>query len=71
MARTDWNFSFSMSYEMKFKAAIRGHHVFKATWSSLMREVLFCKKGNRKEAKKYDSNAVRAYKDIAESVTIF
>ena len=27
MARTDCNFSFSMSYEMKFKAAIRGHHV--------------------------------------------
>lgn len=47
MARTDWNFSFSMSYEMKFKAAIRGHHVYKATWSPVMNEVLICKKDNR------------------------
>ena len=58
MARTDWNFSFPMSYEMKFKAAIRGHHVYKATWSPVMNEVLICKKDN--------SNAVGVFKDIAE-----
>ena len=66
MARTDWNFSFSMSYEMKFKAAIRGNHVYKATWSPVMNEVLICKKDNCEEAKEYDSNAVVVYKDIAK-----
>ena len=54
MARTDWNFRFSMSYEMKFKAAIRGHHVYKATWSSLIKEVLtdFAKKATVRRLKK-------------------
>jgi len=66
MARTDWNFSFSVSYQMKFKATIRGHHVYKVTWSPVMNEVLICKKDNREEAHEYDSNAVGVYKDIAE-----
>ena len=66
MARTDCNFSFSMSYKMKFKAAIRGHHVYKATWSPVMNEVLICKKDNREEAQEYDSNAVGVYKNIAK-----
>ena len=66
MARKYWNFSFSMSYEMKFKAAIRGHHVYKATWSPVINEVLICRKDNREEAQEYDSNAVGVYKDIAE-----
>ena len=55
-----------MSYEMKFKAAIRGHHVYKATWSPVMNEVLICKKDNREEAQEYDSNAVGVYNDIAK-----
>ena len=61
MARTDWNFSFSMSYEMKFEAAIRGHLVYKAAWSLVINEVLICKKDNREEAQEYDSNAVGVY----------
>ena len=52
---------FSMSYEMKFKAAIRGHHVYKATWSPVMNKKLICKKDNRQEAHEYDSNAVGVY----------
>ena len=47
-------------------AAIRGHHVYKATWSPVMNEVLICKKDNSEEAQEYDSNAVRVYKDIAK-----
>ena len=39
MARTDCNFSFSMSYEMKFKAAIHGHHVYKVTWTPILDEI--------------------------------
>mgnify|MGYP000329683693 CR=1 FL=1 len=62
MARTDWNFSFSMSSEMKFKAPMRGHHVYKATWSP----VLICKKYNCEEAQEYNSNSVGVYKDIAD-----
>lgn len=50
MARTDWNLSFSMLSEMKFKAAIRGHHIYKATWSPVMNKVLICKKDNHEEA---------------------
>ena len=50
MARADWNLSFSILYEMKVKAAICGHHVYKATWSPVMSKVLICKKDNRKEA---------------------
>lgn len=66
MARTHWNFNFSMSYETKFKAAIRGRHVYNATWSPVMNGVLICNKDNREEAQEYDLNAVGVYKDIAE-----
>lgn len=66
MARTDNNFSFSMSYEMKFKAAIRGHHVYKVTWTPILDEVLICKKDNGEEAKEYDLNAVGVYKESPE-----
>ena len=59
-------FQFFMSYQVKFKAAICGQHVYKATWSPVMNEVLICKKDNREEAQEYDSNAVGVYKDIAE-----
>ena len=65
MARTDWNFSFSMSSEMKFKAPIRRHRVYKATWSPVMNEVLIWKKDNCEEAQEYNSNSVGVYKDIA------
>ena len=63
MARTDCNFSFSMSYEMKFKAAICGHHVYKVTWTPILDEVLICKKDNCEEAKEYDLHAVGVYKE--------
>ena len=66
MARTDYNFSFFMSYEMKFKAAIRRHHVYMTTWTSIMNEVLICKQDNREEAKEYDPNAVVVYKQSLE-----
>ena len=47
-------------------ALIRGHHVYKATWSPEMNQVLICKKDNRKEAQEYDSLAVGVYKDVTE-----
>ena len=63
MARTDCNFSFFMSYEMKFKAAIRGHYVYKVTCTPILDEVLICKKDNREEAKEYHLHAVGVYKE--------
>ena len=63
MARTDCNFSFFMSYEMKFKVAIRGHYVYKVTCTPILDEVLICKKDNREEAKEYHLHAVGVYKE--------
>ena len=62
MARTNNNFVFSMAYEIKFKAAIRRHHVYKTTWTPVLEEVLICKKDNCEEAKEFDVNAVGVYK---------
>ena len=62
MAGTNNNFVFIMVYEMKFKAAIRGHHAHKTMWTPVLEEVLICKKDNRKEAKEFNVNAVGAYK---------
>ena len=62
MARTNKNFVFSMAYEMKFKAAIHGHHVYKTTWTPVLEEILICKKDNPEQAKEFDVNAVGVYK---------
>lgn len=71
MARTDYNFSFSMSYEIKFKAAIRGHHhVYKVKWTPILDEVLICKKDNCEEAREYDLNAVGVYKASPNMIVI-
>ena len=58
MARTSFNFSFDMCYEIKFKTAIRGHHVCKAVWTPRQEEWLVCKKDNRQEALEHDLNVV-------------
>ena len=62
MARTKYNFSFDMCCEIKFKTAIRGHHV----WTPCQEEWLVCKKDNRQEALNHDPNAVRVYKESSE-----
>ena len=62
MARTNKNFVFSMAYEMKFKAAIHGHRVYKTTWTPVLEEILICKKDNPEQAKEFDVNAVGVYK---------
>ena len=50
MARANYNYSFEMCYEIKFKTAIRGHHEYKTTWTPVMNEWLICKKDERHEA---------------------
>lgn len=63
MSRTEYNFGFDMTFELKFKTAIRGHHEYKATWTPVMNEMLKCMKDNRQEAIEYDPNAVGVYKE--------
>ena len=56
MARTDYNFSFFMSHEW------RSRQQYVGIMSTIMDEVLICKKGNQEEAKEYDPNAASVYK---------
>ena len=51
------------------EAAIRGHHVYKVTWTPILDEVLICKKDNREEAKEYDLHAVGVYKESPDEGT--
>ena len=70
MARTSYNFSFDMCYEINFKTAIRGHHVYKAVWTPRQEEWLVCKKDNRQETLEHDPNAVGVYKESSEDSSL-
>ncbi len=63
MARSDyhliWNSMFV--YEVEFSSVIRGHHVYKATWTPFIGESLVCRRDDRKEAKEHDEYAVGTY----------
>ena len=49
MARASVTMNFDMFYQIEFKTAIRGHHVYKQTWTPSLGEILQCKKDNRQE----------------------
>ena len=51
-------------YKIKFDTAIRGHHVYKNSWTPIMGQELFCKHDQREEATETDVNAIGIYKDI-------
>ena len=62
-----------MFYQIEFKTAIRGHHVYKQTWTPSLDEILQCKKDNRQEALHHDEDAVGVYKfesDDAETMLV-
>ena len=61
MARTD-TVGFKMVYKLAFETVIRGHHVYKATWTPEIGEQLVCHEDTRKEAKEYDEHAVGVFK---------
>ena len=71
MARASVIMNFDMFYQIEFKTAIRGHHVYKQTWTPSLGEILQCKKDNRQEALDHDEHAVGVYKfesDDAETM---
>lgn len=52
---------FKMYFKVNFETVIRGHHVYKHTWTPVMDQVLECEQDTRAEAKEYDSNAIGLY----------
>jgi hypothetical protein len=53
---------FEMLYKVEFTCAIRGHHVYKTTWTPVLNERLKCKKDNREEALSHDKHSVGVFK---------
>ena len=56
--------SFEMSYRVEFSTNIRGHHVYKTSWTPEIGEELLCLKDNRSEALEYDKHAIGVYKKV-------
>jgi len=52
---------FKMYFKIHFETVIRGHHVYKHTWTPVLDEVLECEEDTRAEAKEYDSNSIGVY----------
>ena len=42
--------NFEMFYKVELTCAIRGHHVYKISWTPVLNEKFECKKDNREEA---------------------
>ena len=49
-------------YKIDFTCAIRGHHVYKTTWTPVLNEKLDCKKDNREEALSHDKHSIGVYR---------
>lgn len=56
--------NFKMNYRIEFCTNIRGHHVYKASWTPEFGEKLICFKDNRSEALEYDKHAIGVYKKV-------
>ena len=61
MARTS-GVEFQIIYKLSFESVIRGHHVYKTTWTPKGNDELECHEDTRKEAKDYDGHAVGLFK---------
>ena len=55
--------SFTFVYEVEFSSVIRGHQVYKATWSPTLGESLTFRKDERNEANEHDEYAIGTYLD--------
>ena len=49
---------------MEFDAPIRGHHIYKSTWTPIINEILICRKDTRDEAIKNDPYSIGVYKGM-------
>ena len=69
MARTNIVKDFHLSFEIKFKTIIGGHHVYKSIWTSSIEQVLLAQPDERKEALDYDKYAVGIFKQHEEDIS--
>ena len=53
------SFSYKLVYEIKSDAAIRGHHVYKETWTPQKDDIIYCKK----EVLDIEKHTVGIYKE--------
>jgi len=53
---------FELLHRIKFRSIIRGHHVYKANWTPVLKEELFAKPDERDEAKEYDPFSIGIFK---------
>ena len=51
-----------MLYKIDFTCAIRGHHVYKTTWTPVLNEKLDCKKDTREETLSHDKHSIGVYR---------
>ena len=58
--------SYEMSFKIEFRTAIRGHHIYKDTWTPHVGQKLICKTDTREEAIEYDQNAIGVFKTTDE-----
>ena len=61
MSRTEI-IKYEMLYKIEFTCGVRGHHVYKTTWTPVLNEKLDCKKDNREEALSHDKHSVGVFK---------
>ena len=61
MSRTEI-INYEMLYKIEFTCGVRGHHVYKTTWTPVLNEKLDCKKDNREEALSHDKHSVGVFK---------
>ena len=54
--------NFEMFYKVEFACAVRGHHVYKTSWTPVLNEGLSCKKDTREEALSHDKHTVGVFK---------
>ena len=51
---------------IEFWTKIRGHHVYKVSWTPESGERVICFNDNRSETLEYDTHAIGAYKKVEE-----
>ena len=59
-----------MFYEVSFETTIRGHHVYKARWTSMMNEKLSGEEDERAKAKGYDQFVVGIFKPMEDNTLL-